>query len=217
MEGLSRVTAAGLDLPPVRVPVLGPDRQPLTGPDGGPVTEVKVYHMSAFTLDDFGRVEQHLLRTRKTQSELAVKACKELAEAGQPALAQQVMLAAIKEDQSQSMFGRIPTSEVQKYLDSSEGLWHTCKMLFEKKHPGITNAEIKTIFEQIGDRDLMDWRDRVTGADPLGNSTGSESSTGSNADPETEKGPGPESLGTGEKSSGTSPKPTGGPPDRSAS
>jgi hypothetical protein len=195
MDGIARVLASGMELPPVKMA------------DGS----IKIYKLGPFRLSHFGEVEQYLLKDRKTASEIAVAACKKMLAEGMAELAEKVMANAINEDRRTSAQNKIPIEEVQRFIDTREGLLMTMRLCLSEYHPNITNNEIILIFEQFSEKDIKDWRDRVAGSDVMGNSTGSASLTGAKTDPQVRA----PNLGTGERSSAISPILTDGLPSKS--
>lgn len=170
MDGIGRMLAGGLELPPIKMK------------DGS----IKIFKISGLTLQDFAEIEQYLLKNRRTRSEVAAVECKRLISMGMEDFARTVMKDAIEEDRKNVKENMIETKDFQKFIDSREGVLMTFRMCINKHQPDdkqLSNNDVVDMLSQFTTEEMIEWRDRVSGTDHMGNLIGSALSTGTKLDP----------------------------------
>lgn len=194
-EGLARVAGASLFID-------CPDEQ------GKPTT----YELSPMTLGDFALVEQEYVKHRKSPMQVALPLITELGKAGLDAQANFIASRAYEDMRkwAESQDGRPSMKEIERYLDTFEGVLFTIWVLFRKNHPTITREHVRTVVEHIGTEKMREMRDQVSGLDYLGNGSGADE--GATTVPEKTAAPpiDPTNASLGNVFTALSPKTTGG-------
>jgi hypothetical protein len=146
------------------------------------------WKLGGMQLDDYGVVEQELLKRQRTPLEALDKAAEKVKN---PKLLQMIARLAYNDLKKNEQDYKIPVQDVYDWLDSVEGLIFTAWLCFGKNHPGFTMEQAKGIMNALGQQQFKRLRDQASGTDERGNATGptqegegsSQEDTGSNGFP----------------------------------
>lgn len=199
MDGIARAGAAGVN---IRIPKGWTIDDPFSLGDG-----FDEYWMPPMRLEEYAVVEQHLLKHRVSPVDAVMPELERLAKIGGKAARR--FAKALEEKAYQDLRksrdqNKLTTEQVGEWLDTPAGVLFTMKLCLSRSHPGITDAEVKRIFEWQGFEEAKRQRDIAQGTDHLGNSTGPSPAAGT--------GPASPDASTGGASTAGSPASTAGPP-----
>lgn len=182
MEGLARASGA-----PVKLTVK-------EGPYAG------TYEVAGMTLEDYGKVEQHLLRRRKPPLEALEKIAEKVTN---PRLLQMIARMAYNDVRKDDADYKIPAQDVYDFLDSVDGLMFTAWLCLKKNHPDMSEERARGIMNAVGAQEFKRLRDQASGTDERGNETGPT--------PEGTAGAGPNGFPGGESTATLPASSVGGP------
>lgn len=125
--------------------------------------------LSPLTLKDFGLIEQHLLSKRTNPLEMVKQHLADMPIEVATALAKEAYNDARK-------MNVVPADEVGEWIDSFEGLVYCFWLMIRKEHGDKYSLEqITEVMDAMSEQDLIrmkEMRDKASGTDELGNSTG---------------------------------------------
>lgn len=164
MDGLARPAGAGIV---IRIP----KGWPTPTPDGG----FDEYFWPPMRIEEYAIVEQHLLKNRVSPIDAVLPELERLAKQktrGARKLADALTERAYNDLRKSREQNRVTVDEVQAWIDTPEGVLFTMKLCLARHHPNITDAEVRRIFDWLGEEEARRQRDIAQGIDALGNSTG---------------------------------------------
>lgn len=159
-------------------------------------------------LEHFALVERHLLKDRPDPFAVHEERISRLLgskRAGDRKMGKALLDRAAGNLEKSKAQNKLKVEEVQDWLDSAEGAYWTFSLLLREGNPGISDADIRRVWDWAGQDEVKRLRDVASGTDRLGNSTGSPAP--GDAAPE-----GPPPGPTGAASTDSSPASTAGPP-----
>ena len=169
MDGVSRASAAGFLLVSIPKAWKGPE-QPQGDEDG-----FDEYKWPPMRVEEYAVVERHLLANRISPIDAVLPEIERLEKLGTPSarrMAKRLEKNAYNDLRKSKASNKLTIDEVQSWLDCVDGVLFTMKLCLQRNHPDITDAEVRRVFDWLGEREAKRVRDVASGNDALGNSTG---------------------------------------------
>ena len=128
----------------------------------------KKYILEPIGIKDFATIEQYFLSTKPDPLAAIVERKNVLPKEDYDRLLDKAYVDATKANKATQ-------KEIQEWIDSPEGICYTLWISLQKRYPDMTHELIEQLVDKMGEdtlKELMNERDKASGLDQRGNSTG---------------------------------------------
>lgn len=169
MDGVARASGAGVIH--IRIPkAYQGEGKPQTDAEG-----FDDYIYPPMRVEEYSVIEQHLLKNRVSPVDAVLPELERLSQV-KSAAARGLMRAlekqAYRDMRKKKEANKVTLEEVEEYINTPEGALFAMKICLQRKHPDITDAEIRRIYDWYGEQEMRRLREVAQGIDKMGNSTG---------------------------------------------